>query len=198
MGSKPSKAVTPCEIESDEDKMEIRIDGDYQQKKTQFIQRTKALLKEAKQAHGQANKCKVCEQIFQHVVENKWFLDNYPKFARVVRSKLLELAPDWKNAESFHYTLFGEGFPGRVSQKAFPSAPPLESLPGCVEQSPAPLEPPQSDDQVVCRICFANKINTLILPCMHFYYCQECASTLKACSICNMKIDGRLKTYTPF
>ncbi len=54
------------------------------------------------------------------------------------------------------------------------------------------------DDCIKCTICFENNIDTLFLPCKHFYICSECSDKINDCSICRVPIDDKIIVFTPF
>lgn len=46
-----------------------------------------------------------------------------------------------------------------------------------------------------CGICKENHRDTVIMPCMHFLYCNKCLGQLKtnACPTCRLPISGLLQ-----
>lgn len=40
----------------------------------------------------------------------------------------------------------------------------------------------ESTHKNLCRICFDNPANTIVLPCGHQVFCKDCASKLKDCA----------------
>ena len=45
-----------------------------------------------------------------------------------------------------------------------------------------------------CKICFDRVIDVMCLPCCHTY-CQECATNMKNCFICNREVLEKVKIY---
>ena len=43
-----------------------------------------------------------------------------------------------------------------------------------------------------CRICLTQMPDTLIFPCMHRLFCNQCAASLSACPLCSSSIQGKL------
>mgnify|MGYP006143882645 CR=1 FL=1 len=59
-------------------------------------------------------------------------------------------------------------------------------------------------EKLNCRICFDNKINTIIKPCNHTVLCIDCINNMRAhtnniikCPICNQIISGFTRIYLP-
>lgn len=48
---------------------------------------------------------------------------------------------------------------------------------------------------LLCKICFANEINTVLLPCAHQVSCGECSNKLINCPICNKYIRIKQKVF---
>jgi len=44
--------------------------------------------------------------------------------------------------------------------------------------------------KTICQICYENKRNSVIMPCMHFLYCNKCLSSQKNCPVCRQPIMG--------
>jgi hypothetical protein len=51
---------------------------------------------------------------------------------------------------------------------------------------------------IVCVVCMSNKINVLFTPCNHLITCNECSKKIKKCCVCQEKIKGKMKVFTPF
>jgi len=45
-----------------------------------------------------------------------------------------------------------------------------------------------NDEKDVCKICFVNDINCVIIPCGHFANCLSCGKRLRNCPICRQPI----------
>ncbi|KAJ4839857.1 hypothetical protein Tsubulata_030163 [Turnera subulata] len=51
------------------------------------------------------------------------------------------------------------------------------------------------NDKILCRICFEEQINVVLLPCRHHVLCSTCGEKCKKCPICRVAIDERLPVY---
>jgi hypothetical protein len=53
------------------------------------------------------------------------------------------------------------------------------------------------DGDTLCRICFANEIDTVIVPCGHLSFCGKCVAKLitKVCPICQNRFTNAVKVY---
>ena len=184
------------------------------------------LLEQMDETIGKENRVAVSKTIFMLLVKNKWFLESHPKFSDVVRRKLIEFHPQWNMAMFFGKELFpDEDFFKQQPIDEFkqslreprivPSAPPMNDINpffsdkvganlgicnnyGSFEANTNKLKLKENKECGLCQICFDNKLDTLLMPCKHTYYCSECALKLVYCSICNCKIDTQIKIFTPF
>lgn len=59
-----------------------------------------------------------------------------------------------------------------------------------VQQHPATLP-----DSMLCKICFKEKLEVLLLPCGHIIACIQCAVTIEQCAICRLPFDLSLRVY---
>ena len=50
-------------------------------------------------------------------------------------------------------------------------------------------------DQLNCKICLLNKIDTLFIKCCHLVACKHCANKLKDCPICRVVILGTVDIF---
>lgn len=48
-----------------------------------------------------------------------------------------------------------------------------------------------------CQICYTKEFNAVFIPCGHIISCIECASPLKDCPLCRIKIDDIVRVYFP-
>ncbi|XP_009614308.1 uncharacterized protein [Nicotiana tomentosiformis] len=48
------------------------------------------------------------------------------------------------------------------------------------------------NEKILCRICFEEQINILLLPCRHHILCSTCCDKCKRCPICRVFIEERL------
>ncbi|CAM6088146.1 unnamed protein product [Calypogeia fissa] len=55
------------------------------------------------------------------------------------------------------------------------------------------MELAKEQEKTVCQICFTQSRDALILPCMHFQYCEKCVRELKECPTCRGRINGLLR-----
>ena len=51
-------------------------------------------------------------------------------------------------------------------------------------------------DAMICKICYANPIELLLMPCKHFVCCQVCGALSSTCPICRGRVGGRIRVYT--
>lgn len=51
------------------------------------------------------------------------------------------------------------------------------------------------DSRQLCKICYANELDTIIMPCMHVVTCGRCALTIRDCPVCRKTIVGRSRIY---
>jgi len=70
----------------------------------------------------------------------------------------------------------------------------------------APNAPSVSDDgaegstSYVCKICYENPLDILLLPCNHLCICEACANSshlLERCPVCNGPIERKQKIFVP-
>lgn len=50
-------------------------------------------------------------------------------------------------------------------------------------------------EELICRSCRSEKVQTLFLPCRHLVTCEPCADKLDLCCRCDAKILGTVRTY---
>ena len=46
-----------------------------------------------------------------------------------------------------------------------------------------------------CKICMENKINTLLIPCGHLAFCEQCSKKIKTCPFCKGPITSFHKVF---
>ncbi|XP_050224018.1 uncharacterized protein LOC126673792 isoform X2 [Mercurialis annua] len=51
------------------------------------------------------------------------------------------------------------------------------------------------NEKILCRICFEEQINIVLLPCRHHVLCSTCCEKCKKCPICRVTIEERLSVY---
>lgn len=73
----------------------------------------KKYIEENDLAKGKENKKRICEKMYNFLIDNKWFIKKYHKFANAVYKKLLELEDDWDKSQYYKRTLFPNGAPVR-------------------------------------------------------------------------------------
>jgi len=49
------------------------------------------------------------------------------------------------------------------------------------------------EQQNQCKICQIRKRSKIVLPCMHYCYCDVCIENLKQCKVCGASVVGWLK-----
>lgn len=48
-------------------------------------------------------------------------------------------------------------------------------------------------DESACKICLEYEANMMLLPCLHFGFCQNCADQLEICAFCRSVIKEKVK-----
>ncbi|XP_057765688.1 uncharacterized protein LOC130986325 [Salvia miltiorrhiza] len=51
------------------------------------------------------------------------------------------------------------------------------------------------NEKILCRVCFDDQINVVLLPCRHYVLCSTCCEKCKRCPICRVYIEERLHVY---
>ncbi|KAJ7943213.1 Transmembrane Fragile-X-F-associated protein [Quillaja saponaria] len=51
------------------------------------------------------------------------------------------------------------------------------------------------NEKILCRVCFEEQINVVLLPCRHHVLCSTCCEKCKRCPICRVSIEERLPVY---
>ncbi|KAE8100772.1 hypothetical protein FH972_018632 [Carpinus fangiana] len=51
------------------------------------------------------------------------------------------------------------------------------------------------NEKILCRVCFEEQINVVLLPCRHHILCSTCCEKCKKCPICRVSIEERLPVY---
>lgn len=52
------------------------------------------------------------------------------------------------------------------------------------------------EDKDLCKICFAQKINTVLLPCGHRNFCKQCCKMgIQLCPICRKPVSNVVETF---
>ncbi|EPS59560.1 hypothetical protein M569_15246, partial [Genlisea aurea] len=49
------------------------------------------------------------------------------------------------------------------------------------------------NEKILCRVCFDEQINVVLLPCRHYVLCSNCCGKCKRCPICRITIEDRLQ-----
>ena len=59
----------------------------------------------------------------------------------------------------------------------------------------APPADESTEDSGLCRICLDRPRRMLLMPCGHFHFCVECASSLKECPICRRAVESTVTVF---
>ncbi|CAA0825599.1 Transmembrane Fragile-X-F-associated protein [Striga hermonthica] len=51
------------------------------------------------------------------------------------------------------------------------------------------------NEKILCRVCFDEHINVVLLPCRHYVLCSSCCEKCKRCPICRVYVEERLLVY---
>lgn len=51
------------------------------------------------------------------------------------------------------------------------------------------------DDQRACKICYAEEMGVVFLPCGHLVSCVNCAPSLKTCAVCRKPFSATVRAY---
>ncbi|XP_015895702.3 uncharacterized protein LOC107429516 isoform X1 [Ziziphus jujuba] len=51
------------------------------------------------------------------------------------------------------------------------------------------------NEKILCRVCFEEQIDVVLLPCRHHILCRTCCEKCKKCPICRVAIEERLPVY---
>jgi len=74
-----------------------------------------------------------------------------------------------------------------------------EEITEIIKKEDEPNESDKFNECSECCICMDNPIDTIVLPCGHYSYCDECAATMlhmdQICGICMTKIESKHRVY---
>lgn len=51
------------------------------------------------------------------------------------------------------------------------------------------------NEKILCRVCFEEQIDTVLLPCRHHILCSTCSEKCKKCPVCRVYIEERMPVY---
>ncbi|KAJ1403152.1 Zinc finger, RING-type [Sesbania bispinosa] len=51
------------------------------------------------------------------------------------------------------------------------------------------------EEKILCRVCFEEQINVVLLPCKHHILCHTCCEKCKRCPVCRGTIEERMPVY---
>ncbi|KAK6921790.1 hypothetical protein RJ641_012297 [Dillenia turbinata] len=51
------------------------------------------------------------------------------------------------------------------------------------------------NEKVLCKVCFDEQINVVLLPCRHHILCRTCCEKCQKCPVCRIPIEQRLPVY---
>ncbi|KAF5751949.1 hypothetical protein HS088_TW02G00968 [Tripterygium wilfordii] len=51
------------------------------------------------------------------------------------------------------------------------------------------------NEKILCRVCFEEQIDVVLLPCRHHALCSTCCEKCKKCPMCRVPIEERLAVY---
>ncbi|KAE9619313.1 hypothetical protein Lal_00047777 [Lupinus albus] len=51
------------------------------------------------------------------------------------------------------------------------------------------------NEKILCRVCFEEQINVVLLPCRHHIICSSCSEKCKRCPVCRVVIEEPLLVY---
>eukprot|EP00411_Alexandrium_monilatum_P110235 CAMPEP_0175709198 /NCGR_PEP_ID=MMETSP0097-20121207/39449_1 /TAXON_ID=311494 /ORGANISM="Alexandrium monilatum, Strain CCMP3105" /LENGTH=1037 /DNA_ID=CAMNT_0017016591 /DNA_START=8 /DNA_END=3121 /DNA_ORIENTATION=+ len=84
---------------------------------------------------------------------------------------------------------------GAAGSEGRPAAAPGQAL-AEVDGPPPASEPGEGDrDLASCSVCMARPPCAVMVPCGHFYACEECGKKLKTCAICRQDVKQVLRIY---
>lgn len=50
-------------------------------------------------------------------------------------------------------------------------------------------------DLTICKVCMAEKVSIVFLPCGHIVTCAECAPAMRNCPICRKLVKGTVRAF---
>ncbi|KAF4519919.1 hypothetical protein B566_EDAN012561 [Ephemera danica] len=53
------------------------------------------------------------------------------------------------------------------------------------------------EDERLCRVCFENELNVVLLPCGHMVVCSNCAPRFSSCPVCRQRVIAKIKAILP-
>ncbi|XP_059057310.1 baculoviral IAP repeat-containing protein 3 isoform X2 [Achroia grisella] len=95
-----------------------------------------------------------------------------------------------------------------ASQASAPSKPETETSPSKPEIETAPSKPEKisaattnttsnetEDSSKLCKVCYVDECNVVIIPCGHVCACAKCALSTDKCPICRVTIQSTVRLY---
>ncbi|CAG2100301.1 unnamed protein product [Medioppia subpectinata] len=63
------------------------------------------------------------------------------------------------------------------------------------EQENEPEDTTDSDNSIICKICYEKELGAVLLPCCHIASCKSCTRKLNTCPICRHTVQSTLKIF---
>ena len=57
-------------------------------------------------------------------------------------------------------------------------------------------EPEQDSGTMGCKICCDRPIDSVLVPCGHYFACMQCAERMEVCPLCRQDVCFAQKTYS--
>uniref|UniRef100_A0A8D8ZDZ7 Apoptosis inhibitor IAP n=1 Tax=Cacopsylla melanoneura TaxID=428564 RepID=A0A8D8ZDZ7_9HEMI len=71
----------------------------------------------------------------------------------------------------------------------------FQKTPTNIETKSLPSSTTKRNEALVCKACYVNECNILVLPCLHMSVCGHCSVLLDKCIMCRVKISGSLPVF---
>ena len=55
----------------------------------------------------------------------------------------------------------------------------------------------ETDERSLCKICYAEEVSIVTLPCRHLATCVKCTQNLTTCTVCRRDITAVIRVFLP-
>ena len=61
------------------------------------------------------------------------------------------------------------------------------------DNAPAALPDGDAEPNLLCKVCFSEEMNVVLMPCRHLAVCERCSGRVSSCPICHSHVESSFR-----